>query len=158
MGVPLSAQFCLGIWQKRLDSWVRWWNTQIKVNPTQAHEQMGQPAYLNFQRLIPLDHPVFLVDIELLAAFSLIVVVAVVQGFDMLLELRGSEALVGLRVTLKVHRGRRRQRRRQRRHLRQRPLLAKPEPDILFLKHACSILRQSSNPVCSFSSYGTEGL
>ena len=25
------------------------------------------------------------------------------------------------------------------------------QPDILFLKHACSILRQSSNPVCGFS-------
>ena len=25
------------------------------------------------------------------------------------------------------------------------------ESDILFLKHACTILRQSSNPVCGFS-------
>ena len=31
------------------------------------------------------------------------------------------------------------------------PLVDGLVPDILFLKHACSILRQSSNPVCGFS-------
>ena len=31
----------MGIWQKWLGSWARWWNTQIKVNPTKVHEQMG---------------------------------------------------------------------------------------------------------------------
>ena len=34
----------MGIWQKRLGSRARWWNTQIKVNPTQVHEQMGHPV------------------------------------------------------------------------------------------------------------------
>ena len=29
-----------------LGSWARWRNTQIKVNPTQVHEQMGYPVYL----------------------------------------------------------------------------------------------------------------
>ena len=24
----------MGIWQKRLGSWAKWWNAQIKVNPT----------------------------------------------------------------------------------------------------------------------------
>ena len=31
----------IGIWQKRLGIWTRWWNTQIKVNPSQVHENMG---------------------------------------------------------------------------------------------------------------------
>ena len=31
------------IWQKRLGSLARQWNTQIKVIPTQVHEQMGHP-------------------------------------------------------------------------------------------------------------------
>ena len=31
----------MGIWQNRLYSWARWLNTQIKVNPTQVHEQMN---------------------------------------------------------------------------------------------------------------------
>ena len=26
----------MGIWQKRLGSWERWWDTEIKVNPTQV--------------------------------------------------------------------------------------------------------------------------
>ena len=34
----------MGIWQKWQGSWARWWNTQIKVNPTQVHEQMGIPV------------------------------------------------------------------------------------------------------------------
>ena len=25
-------------------SWAKWWNTQIKVNPTHVHEQMGHPV------------------------------------------------------------------------------------------------------------------
>ena len=33
------------IWQKRLGKWARWWNTQMKINPTQVHEQMGHPIY-----------------------------------------------------------------------------------------------------------------
>ena len=35
----------MGIWQKWLDRWARWWNTQIKVNPTQVHGQMGNPVH-----------------------------------------------------------------------------------------------------------------
>ena len=35
----------VGIWPKRLaGSWPRWWSTQIKVNPTKVHEQMGHPV------------------------------------------------------------------------------------------------------------------
>ena len=34
----------VGIWQKRLGSWARWWNTEIKVNPTQVYEHMGHPV------------------------------------------------------------------------------------------------------------------
>ena len=29
----------MGIWQKRMDKWARWWNTQIKVNPTHVYNQ-----------------------------------------------------------------------------------------------------------------------
>ena len=39
--------FLLGpmrIWQKRLGSWASWWNTQIKVNATQMHDQMRHPV------------------------------------------------------------------------------------------------------------------
>ena len=32
----------MGIWQKGLSSWTRWWNTQIGVNSTPVHEQMGR--------------------------------------------------------------------------------------------------------------------
>ena len=35
----------MGIWQKWLGSWARWRNTQIKVNQTQVHEQMGHPVH-----------------------------------------------------------------------------------------------------------------
>ena len=31
-------------WQKWLGSWTRWWNTHIKVNPTQVSEQMDNPV------------------------------------------------------------------------------------------------------------------
>ena len=31
----------MGIWQKRLGSWARWWITEMKVNPTQVYEHMG---------------------------------------------------------------------------------------------------------------------
>ena len=31
----------MGIWQK----WLRWWDIQIKVNPTQVHNQMGHPVH-----------------------------------------------------------------------------------------------------------------
>ena len=34
----------MGVWQKRLGSWARWSNIQIKVNRTQVHEQMGNPV------------------------------------------------------------------------------------------------------------------
>ena len=34
----------MGICQKQLDSWERWWNTEIKVNPTQVYEHMGSPV------------------------------------------------------------------------------------------------------------------
>ena len=43
--VPPSAQFCLVIGQKWQCSWARWWNTQIKVNPTQVHEKMNHPVH-----------------------------------------------------------------------------------------------------------------
>ena len=35
----------MGIWQKRLGSGARWWNTEIKVNPAHVHEQMGHPVH-----------------------------------------------------------------------------------------------------------------
>ena len=35
----------VGIWQKWLYSWARWWNTQIKVNLTQVHEQVNHPVF-----------------------------------------------------------------------------------------------------------------
>ena len=33
-----------GIWQKQLGSWASWWNTEIKVNPTQVRQEMGHPV------------------------------------------------------------------------------------------------------------------
>ena len=36
----------MGIWQKRLGSWARWWNTEIKVNPTQVYEYSVIDVYL----------------------------------------------------------------------------------------------------------------
>ena len=35
-----------GIWQKGLSSWARRWDIQVKINPTELHDQMDQ------------DHPV----------------------------------------------------------------------------------------------------
>ena len=34
------------IWQKRLGSWTRWWNTRIQVNPTKVPDQMRHPVYI----------------------------------------------------------------------------------------------------------------
>ena len=34
----------MGIWQKRLGSWARWWNIEIKVNPTTVYEDMCHPV------------------------------------------------------------------------------------------------------------------
>ena len=34
----------MGILQGRLGRWARWWNTEIKVNPTQVYEHMGRPV------------------------------------------------------------------------------------------------------------------
>ena len=34
----------MGIWQKRLGSWTRWWNTEIKVNPAQGSAHLGHPV------------------------------------------------------------------------------------------------------------------
>ena len=34
----------MGVWQKRLGSWARWWNSQIQVNRTQVCDQMGHPV------------------------------------------------------------------------------------------------------------------
>ena len=34
----------MGIWQKGLGSYAIWWNTEIKVSPTQVYEQMGHPV------------------------------------------------------------------------------------------------------------------
>ena len=35
----------MGIWQKRLGSWARWWNSQIHVNRTQVQDQMDHPVF-----------------------------------------------------------------------------------------------------------------
>ena len=40
----------MGIWQKRLGSWARLWNTEIKVNPTQVYEHMGRPVVFGAAR------------------------------------------------------------------------------------------------------------
>ena len=37
-----------GIWQKWLCRWARWWNIQIKVNPTQVYDQLGHPVFFQF--------------------------------------------------------------------------------------------------------------
>ena len=34
----------MGIWQKRLGIWARWWNTEIQVNPTQVSAHLGHPV------------------------------------------------------------------------------------------------------------------
>ena len=34
----------MGIWQKRLGSWARWWNTEIKVNLTQVSAHLVHPV------------------------------------------------------------------------------------------------------------------
>ena len=46
--IPAILLGQMGIWQKWLGSWARWWNTQIIVNPTQVHEQIqtGHPVVL----------------------------------------------------------------------------------------------------------------
>ena len=36
----------MGIWQRRLVNWARWWNPEIKLNPTQVYEHMGRPVYV----------------------------------------------------------------------------------------------------------------
>ena len=35
----------MGIWQKRLSSWARWWHTEIKVNPTKVSADLGHPVF-----------------------------------------------------------------------------------------------------------------
>ena len=59
LSVPLSAQFLPGlilIWHKPLSSLASWCNTQIKVNPTQVHEQVGHPGLYSASSLgAPLD-------------------------------------------------------------------------------------------------------
>ena len=37
------------IWQNRLGSWARWWNTEIKVKPTQVYKDLGGPSPLSKQ-------------------------------------------------------------------------------------------------------------
>ena len=37
----------MGIWQKRLDRWARWWDTQIEEEPTQVHDQMNRPVFIS---------------------------------------------------------------------------------------------------------------
>ena len=55
---PLAAQLCLGWWklgwQKGPGCWARWWNTQIKVNPTKVYDQMVHLvlAFMNFRNNI----------------------------------------------------------------------------------------------------------
>ena len=34
----------MGMWQKWLGSWARWWNKGIKVNPTQVSAHLGLPV------------------------------------------------------------------------------------------------------------------
>ena len=36
----------MGVGQKWLGSWARWWNSQIQVNWTQVRDQMGHPVRL----------------------------------------------------------------------------------------------------------------
>ena len=36
----------MGVWRKLLAKCARWWNTEIKVNPSQVREQMGHPVEL----------------------------------------------------------------------------------------------------------------
>ena len=38
----------IGIWKKWLNSWVRWWNIQIKVNQTMVQEQMVGPVQIKY--------------------------------------------------------------------------------------------------------------
>ena len=47
----------MGIGPKRLYNWARSWNTRIKVNPTQVHEQMNHPVdwSLEGERLVLVD-------------------------------------------------------------------------------------------------------
>ena len=33
------------IWQMQLCSWARWWNTEIKFNPTQVYQNMGRQSH-----------------------------------------------------------------------------------------------------------------
>ena len=42
--VCLTLLGLMGIWQKWLGSWARWWNTEIKVNPTQVSAHQGTPC------------------------------------------------------------------------------------------------------------------
>ena len=41
----------VGIWQKRLARWARWWNTQININRTHVLKQMGHPVYMYISHL-----------------------------------------------------------------------------------------------------------
>ena len=34
----------MGVWQKQLGSWARWWRTEIKVNPTPGLSSLGTPC------------------------------------------------------------------------------------------------------------------
>ena len=43
----LTQQGLVGIWQKWLGTWVRWWHSQIKVNPTQDYDQMEHTVSLS---------------------------------------------------------------------------------------------------------------
>ena len=38
----------MGVWQKRLGIWARWWNSQIQVKRTQVRDQMGHPVDILF--------------------------------------------------------------------------------------------------------------
>ena len=42
----LTLPQLVGICQKLLGSWAKWWNTQIKVNQTQVYDQMGHPVMI----------------------------------------------------------------------------------------------------------------
>ena len=35
----------MGIWQKGLSKWAKWWKAEIQVNPTQIRDQMGHPVW-----------------------------------------------------------------------------------------------------------------
>ena len=48
--VPMSAPFCMALWEFGRSFW---WNTQIKISPTQVHGQMGNPVHSSSDHIWP---------------------------------------------------------------------------------------------------------